>query len=253
MWLCLRPAARRGSTGSHRSQSRPVACIPRSPCAHPRGDRAVRSPAAGFSREPVARSLPRRAPALVPTAACHSGSPPRHCAAHAKSGTCRPLLRSRVSASPPHLCVAACSRPTQQRSLHTEIIGTVLDTNKVVHFVSRVPNIRRAQWALHVTSTSSSRRPHAFVHPHYATLGCRETPEGGPGDRAVQRAEWGLGVLYFQKTNKPPRISRLRRTPHVYTRSGYGPQRSGYGPQRSACAPTFGLHPLSYVGLRLKT
>ena len=38
-----------------------------------------------------------------------------------------------------------------------------------------LPAIRRAQWALHVTSTSSSRRPHAFVHPYYATLGCRET------------------------------------------------------------------------------
>ncbi len=38
-----------------------------------------------------------------------------------------------------------------------------------------LPAIRRAQWALHVTSASSSRRPHAFVHPYYATLGCRET------------------------------------------------------------------------------
>ena len=38
-----------------------------------------------------------------------------------------------------------------------------------------LPAIRRAQWALHITSTSSSRRPHAFVHPYYATLGCRET------------------------------------------------------------------------------
>ena len=38
-----------------------------------------------------------------------------------------------------------------------------------------LPAIRRAQWALHVTSTSSSRRPHALVHPYYATLGCRET------------------------------------------------------------------------------
>ena len=30
-----------------------------------------------------------------------------------------------------------------------------------------LPAIRRAQWALHVTSTSSSRRPHALVHPYY--------------------------------------------------------------------------------------
>ena len=74
LWLCLRPAARRGSR--HRSQSRPVACIPRSPCAHPRGDRAVRSPAAGFSREPVARSLPQRAPALVPSMPQRKSSTP---------------------------------------------------------------------------------------------------------------------------------------------------------------------------------
>ncbi len=40
-----------------------------------------------------------------------------------------------------------------------------------------LPAIRRAQWALQVTSTRSSLRPHAIVHPYrdYATLGCRET------------------------------------------------------------------------------
>ena len=38
-----------------------------------------------------------------------------------------------------------------------------------------LPAIRRAQWAMQATSTRSSLRPHAIVHPYYATLGCRET------------------------------------------------------------------------------
>ena len=38
-----------------------------------------------------------------------------------------------------------------------------------------LPAIRRARWALHVASTRSSRPSYAVVHPSYATLGCRET------------------------------------------------------------------------------
>jgi len=38
-----------------------------------------------------------------------------------------------------------------------------------------LPAIRRARWALHVASTRSSRPSYAVVHPYYATLGCRET------------------------------------------------------------------------------